>query len=160
MKTAEQWFAEYDESHRHPTNKRVHWVCVPAILFSTIALFWCVPIPFVTKFMPEPFQLWANMAIPLVLGALIFYFRISTSIFVGMFFVASLALFASFLLSTLQNPPLWALALGLFVVAWIGQFWGHKVEGKKPSFLKDLQFLFVGPAWVLAVLYRRWNIPI
>ncbi len=53
------------------------------------------------------------------------------------------------------NAPLWSLCAALFVLAWIGQFIGHAVEGKRPSFFKDLQFLLVGPLWLLADLYRR-----
>ena len=46
-------------------------------------------------------------------------------------------------------------AIGVFVVAWIAQFVGHKIEGRKPSFLTDLTYLLIGPAWVLAKLYRK-----
>ncbi len=51
-----------------------------------------------------------------------------------------------------QFLPLLTTSLAIFVIAWIGQFYGHKVEGKKPSFLKDLQFLLIGPAWVFEKL--------
>jgi uncharacterized membrane protein YGL010W len=51
--------------------------------------------------------------------------------------------------------PVWAICLTLFVVAWIGQFIGHKIEGKKPSFFKDVQFLLIGPAWLLSKVYRK-----
>ena len=49
-------------------------------------------------------------------------------------------------------------AFGIFVIAWIGQFIGHKIEGKKPSFLEDLQFLMVGPAWLLSFIYKKVGI--
>ena len=42
----------------------------------------------------------------------------------------------------------------VFVLAWIGQFIGHLIEGKRPSFFKDLQFLLIGPAWLMAFVYR------
>jgi uncharacterized membrane protein YGL010W len=58
-----------------------------------------------------------------------------------------------------QIAPLWLVSAIVFVVAWIGQFYGHKVEGKKPSFLKDIQFLLIGPAWLLHFIYRRLGIP-
>ena len=48
-----------------------------------------------------------------------------------------------------------ALAIGVFVVAWIGQFIGHKIEGRRPSFLTDLVYLLVGPLWTLSKLYKR-----
>jgi len=54
----------------------------------------------------------------------------------------------------------WIVAAVLFVAAWVGQFWGHKVEGKKPSFFKDVQFLLIGPAWLLSFIYKRVGIPV
>jgi uncharacterized membrane protein YGL010W len=55
---------------------------------------------------------------------------------------------------------LWAVSLGIFVTAWVFQFWGHSVEGKKPSFLKDLQFLLIGPAWIMSFVYKKLGISI
>jgi uncharacterized membrane protein YGL010W len=57
------------------------------------------------------------------------------------------------------DTPLWVISLIIFFVAWIGQFYGHKVEGKKPSFLKDIQFLLIGPAWLMHFIYKRLGIP-
>jgi uncharacterized membrane protein YGL010W len=51
--------------------------------------------------------------------------------------------------------PLWLTSLAIFVVAWIGQFIGHHIEGKRPSFFKDVQFLMIGPLWLMAAAYRR-----
>ncbi len=51
--------------------------------------------------------------------------------------------------------PLLYVSLAIFIIAWIGQFYGHKIEGKKPSFIKDLQFLLIGPAWVFEKLSKR-----
>ena len=75
--------------------------------------------------------------------------------FVGMVALTSLGLALCY---TWQGPLLWP-ALGGFLLLWVAQFVGHKIEGKRPSFLADLQFLLVGPAWVLASLYRRLGIP-
>lgn len=44
-------------------------------------------------------------------------------------------------------PGLWTLPTMLFVVGWIIQFIGHYFEGKKPEFLSDWRFLFVGLRW-------------
>ena len=48
--------------------------------------------------------------------------------------------------------------VALFVVGWIIQFVGHKIEGQKPSFFEDLQFLLIGPLWLLSDVYRRLGI--
>ena len=50
-------------------------------------------------------------------------------------------------------------AAAVFIVAWIGQFIGHAIEGRKPSFFEDVKFLLVGPAWLLHFIYRRAGIP-
>ena len=54
--------------------------------------------------------------------------------------------------------PLWLLCVILFVLAWLGQFYGHKIEGKKPSFLKDIQFLMIGPAWLMSFIYQKLGV--
>ena len=56
------------------------------------------------------------------------------------------------------DPEVWRLSLAIFIVAWIGQFIGHKIEGKKPSFFEDLQFLLIGPAWLLSFIYNKLGI--
>src|SRR5687768_2540563 len=45
MRTVEQWLQEYGESHRHATNKTLHWICVPIIVVSLIGLMWSLPTP-------------------------------------------------------------------------------------------------------------------
>ena len=49
-------------------------------------------------------------------------------------------------------------AIAVFVIAWIAQFIGHKHEGRKPSFLTDLTYLLIGPAWVVAKVLRKMGI--
>ncbi|MDX2135082.1 MAG: Mpo1-like protein [Saprospiraceae bacterium] len=149
-KSIQQWLDAYGESHQNPTNKLVHWVCVPSILFSIIGLLYAIPFP-VEKTM---FLNWAAVAFAL---ALVFYLRLSFSMFLGFVVIAVLMLWAWHSLAAVGIGALWA--LGIFVVAWIGQFWGHQVEGKKPSFLQDVQFLLIGPAWLLHFVYRRMGIP-
>ena len=59
-----------------------------------------------------------------------------------------------------MDYALWKISLSIFIIAWIGQFIGHKIEGMKPSFLKDIQFLLIGPAWLLSFIYKKLNIPL
>jgi uncharacterized membrane protein YGL010W len=95
----------------------------------------------------------------MVLGALVFYWRLSFSIFLGMLLVSGVALWGNLLLADCPCTSLWKANLGLFLVAWVFQFIGHKIEGKKPSFLKDLQFLLIGPAWLLHFIYKKLGVP-
>lgn len=127
MKTMSEWFDEYSESHQNKTNKSIHWVCVPAILFSIIGLL-------------AHFS--ALLTAALVALTLIFYARLDLVLAIAM---AALLLVMAWLIIIL--PVGVGFYIGLFVIAWIGQFYGHKIEGKKPSFFKDLQFLLIGPLW-------------
>lgn len=139
MKTLGEWLEEYGESHRNPVNKTVHWICVPLITFSVLGMLWAA----------SP---WA--AVAFVALASLFYFRLSPALALGMLPLAGLMLAAASVLP----GPFWS-SLAIFVLAWIGQFWGHKVEGRKPSFFKDVQFLLVGPLWLLSFVYRRLGLP-
>ena len=150
--TIDDWLAEYGESHQNPTNKLIHWICVPVILWCVLALLWLVPLGL------GP---WINGATVLILFSIIFYARLSWTLALGMSVISGMcaALIVGYL-STAPTLPLWAFALILFVIAWIGQFIGHHIEGKKPSFFKDLQFLLIGPAWLLSFIYRKLGIPL
>ncbi|MFD0738941.1 DUF962 domain-containing protein [Lysobacter koreensis] len=145
----DRWFASYSDDHRNPTNQLIHVFCVPAIAWSVIALLWCIPSPG-TLFRPGT---WAGVA---MFAAALFYYRASRRLGLGMIaMLVLMALLTGALYDVLGAGTLLWLALGVFVVAWIGQFLGHKIEGRKPSFLTDLTYLLIGPAWVLAKLYRK-----
>jgi uncharacterized membrane protein YGL010W len=77
---------------------------------------------------------------------------------VGMLFFSVICLAVANFLNLAFPGMLWMISLGIFVIAWIIQFIGHKVEGKKPSFLKDIQFLMIGPAWLMHFLYKKLGI--
>lgn len=135
MKTLQTWLAEYGESHQNQTNKRIHWLCVPAILFSLVGISW---------------QISTVLTIVLLALMLLFFVRLSKPLFL------SLGLLLLLMLALVAVLPVGSsFYIGLFVVAWIGQFYGHKVEGKKPSFFKDLQFLLIGPAWCVDALMQK-----
>ena len=143
MKRLDDWFGDYGQSHRHPTNVAIHKVAVPGIYLCGLALLWCLPRG------PLPFGL--NWAILAAIPVLLFYLRLSRPLFWGMAGFTTLGLVAC----ALWQGPLLLPALVAFVLLWIAQFVGHSIEGKRPSFLADLQFLLIGPAWVLASLYSR-----
>ena len=154
MRTASDWFAEYGESHRHRTNKLLHWVCVPFIVLAVIGLLWALPVPhaFASR---SPWINWGTLA---ALAAVAYYAALSPALAVGIT-LAFAGLFAIVSALDALPWPLWATSVVIFVAAWIGQFIGHAVEGKRPSFFKDVQFLLIGPLWLLAALYRRLGLP-
>ncbi len=159
MKNAQQWFAEYGESHQNPTNKLIHWVCVPAIFFSVIGLLTSLPSDALKPTFTSIPNEWINWGSLVIFLGLFFYLTMSLTIFIGMTVISFLVLLGNIWLAVNLPIPLWLFSVTLFVIAWIGQFIGHGIEGKKPSFLKDLLFLLVGPAWLLGFVYKRLGIP-
>ncbi len=139
------------------TNKAIHWICVPLIFFSIIGLFWSIPQgPLDYLFLGNnPFINWATLALVLIL---IYYLTLSIPLFFGMALTVAFFSFAAYLLDQWTVAPLWLVSIIIFFLAWIGQFYGHKIEGKKPSFLKDVQFLLIGPAWLMSFIYRKFGI--
>lgn len=149
MRTAEEWFSSYSRDHQNPKNRAIHWVCVPAILWAVIAALWTIPVPGALS----PTGVWSWLAMTF---ALVFYFRMSRSLGLAMLVLfAALFILTELLYGALGPSHLLQLALSVFVVAWVGQFIGHIYEGKRPSFLTDLSYLMVGPAWLIGKLMRR-----
>ena len=153
MRTAQEWFDEYAVSHQNATNQRVHYICVPVIFFSVIGLLMSIPATLLENTFGLYNPLVENWAA--VIGVIIsfFYMRLGFWYFIEMLFVMLLCIIGNFWLG--NNVNLLYASLTIFVFGWIGQFWGHKVEGKKPSFVKDLQFLLIGPLWVIQKLGRN-----
>ncbi len=154
MRTANQWLNEYGDSHRNATNKALHWICVPVILWCVLGLWWIAPFPAGLRAAVPA----ANWAVIVVLAALIYYAFLSVRLALGVLPLLLLMLWSIDALYRSALAPLWLVCIALFVLAWIGQFIGHAIEGKRPSFFKDVQFLMIGPLWLLADLYRRLGI--
>src|SRR5688572_9380323 len=154
MKNVDQWLSEYGESHQNSANKTLHWICVPIIVISLVGLLWSLPVPGVMREV-SPLLNWGTLVLA---AGVLYYFSMSRSLALGML---AFVILVSFCILGLQNLPwsLWAVCLTLFVIAWIGQFIGHHYEGKRPSFFKDIQFLMIGPLWLMSFIYRRLGIP-
>ena len=149
--------SEYGSSHQNRQNKLIHWVAVPIIAWTIVALFWSIPIP--ETFSLVPYLNWATMALFLTV---IYYAALSWTLAIGMVLFAVICIGFVSAYASLPAPglSLWQFAIIAFVIAWIFQFIGHKIEGKKPSFFKDVQFLLIGPAWLMSFIYRKLGIPI
>lgn len=136
-KSLAQWFYEYAQSHQNLTNKKIHYLCVPVIFLTIVAFLFKISV--------------IGFAV-IAIGVLIFYLRLSLVLF------GAMTLFMFACTAIVYYIPLhFSVWIAIFVVAWIGQFIGHKIEGAKPSFFQDLQFLLIGPAWVAMML--TGNIP-
>jgi len=157
MRKIDQLLAEYGESHQNVTNKTIHWICVPLIFFSVMGLIASIPSGLVQTYLGQgnPYANWGTVALLL---AIAYYVSLSITLTIGMALFGLLCLFVDKTIVQ-SGLSLWIVCLVVFVAAWIGQFYGHEVEGKKPSFFKDLQFLLIGPAWLLHFIYKRLGIP-
>lgn len=155
MRKIDLLFAEYAESHRNPTNKLIHWICVPLIFWAILGFISYIPTP---NFYIRNFgYLSIASGISLIFIAL-FYLRLSWRISLMMFIVMLIMEYFISSLNLALGRISWTVYLSVFILSWIGQFYGHKVEGKNPSFLKDLQFLLVGPIWLLHFILKKTRI--
>lgn len=135
----DQLLAHYGESHRHPKNERIHFVAIPLIMLSLLGLLYAL----------HPW-----LAYALVLGSMVYYARLSTPFLVAM---AVLSIVGLALVYAMGEYRL-TISVAIFVGAWIAQFVGHNIEGKKPSFFEDLQYLLVGPIFVLSKLFLKLGV--
>jgi|SRR6185437_4963566 len=152
MKSITEWLSEYGESHQNPTNKKVHFICVPLIFFSIVGLLYSIKIA-------QVFGIEITLAHVMLVGVAIYYFSLSIPIAIGMILYAAFCLMLCYTIEWGVGHLL-IISILLFVFAWIAQFYGHNIEGKKPSFLKDVQFLLIGPAWIMSFLLKKVGISI
>ena len=134
-KTLHQWLAEYSLSHQHPVNRAIHAVCVPAILFAIVAVLWDLHlfglrVAYLLMVLVAPFYVWLGLRAVGVMAAQ---------------FLACVLILSFWPLAL----PLIDTSIAIFAAAWIGQFVGHAIEGRRPKFFQDLTFLLIGPLWVV-----------
>lgn len=153
MRTYSQWMDEYGVSHKNPTNQLIHKVCVPLIMLSVIGFLWCIPRPEV--FGQIPYLNWATL---FIFGCLAFYLSLSFKMFLAM--IVQTIIMCAICHRIYVSGNLLVFSAVVFVLSWIAQFWGHKIEGKKPSFLQDLAFLLIGPLWVTRFLFKKLGISV
>lgn len=155
MKKIDSLLNEYGESHKNKTNKFIHWICVPLIYLSIVGLVRSIPSDLLSnEYLSENYLNWASITVLLVM---IYYLSMSFMLTLGMTIFSFICLYICNTLILLNLSILW-ISVVIFIVSWVFQFIGHKIEGKKPSFLKDIQFLMIGPAWLMHFIYKKLNI--
>lgn len=155
MRKIDLLFAEYAESHRNATNKLIHWICVPLIFWTILGFISIIPSKAIGFRYIGEISYVSFAAIALVT---IFYMRLSVLISLMMFFVMILMESFAYGINIRFKGDSWMAYLSVFIATWILQFVGHQIEGKKPSFIKDLQFLLVGPIWLLSFILKKLGI--
>ena len=161
MKTAEKsevdvLFDKYAESHQNHSNELIHWVCVPLIVFSLLGLVWAIPFPHL-EFLGR-YNGYLNWASFLIAFSVYYYYKLSpvmSYLMLLLIFAMSMGIVQLEKWELAGGPALWLVCAVIFVLAWIGQFIGHKIEGKKPSFLEDVKFLLIGPIWLLHFICKK-----
>ena len=159
MRKIDSLLSEYGESHQTKFNKIVHYFCVPAIFFSLIGLFSAIPIgSSLQEVVPTGLVPFMHLGTLIIVLGLFYYLRLSVTLFIGMLVFSALVLLGINVIANANIAPVWVIMVAIFVIAWIVQFVGHNHEGKKPSFLKDVQFLMIGPAWTMSHLFEALKI--
>lgn len=155
MRKIDLFFAEYGESHKNATNKLIHWICVPLIFWTILGFVSLIPSP---HFCASHFGCISIVSIIAIVLVTLFYLRLSLLISFIMIFVMLLMEHFAYAVNIHFEKNSWIVYLSIFIITWILQFVGHKIEGKKPSFLKDLQFLLIGPIWLLSFILKKSGI--
>jgi uncharacterized membrane protein YGL010W len=158
MTTMQDWFDAYGVSHQNPVNKAIHWICVPLIFFTILGILSLIPFGFISDFLPDAVVPYVHAGTLLVLFGIVFFLRLSFPIALGMAIVSAVFLWLVQLVHMSLGGEAWIFFVSVFVLSWIGQFIGHKIEGAKPSFFDDLKFLMIGPAWLLHFIYRKLGV--
>ena len=151
MNNVNEWNEEYAKYHKNKTNKIIHWICIPLIMFSLLGL-----LSLMTLFTYNSVSISALWFF--IIFAIGYYIKLSKSLALGMSIVSICFIYFIELINQNFINQKFEIFLGIFIISWIGQFIGHKIEGKKPAFVKDLQFLLIGPLWLLSYIYEKLGI--
>lgn len=150
-KDISSWLSEYHKYHKNYTNKLIHWFCVPLIMLSLFGLLSLLDFEIINDKI--------NVLNIFIILSLLFYIRLSVSLTIGMLGISIIFVLLINNINSLLDSSLYYY-ISIFIIAWIGQFIGHKIEGEKPAFFKDLQFLLIGPLWLLSFIYKKFDIKI
>ena len=143
MKSVNYWLEEYSVSHQNALNIMIHKLCVPLIVWCILGFLW----------------LFSSLILICTLVSIVFFYGLlSIPLCLGFLLEIVVMLLSIYLLEIFLYEKMFSIFFISFVLAWILQFIGHLIEGKKPSFLKDLQFLLIGPLWSLSLTYKKLKI--
>ena len=139
QRRVDQLLDHYGQSHQNPRNELIHFIAIPVIMLSLVGMM---------------YELHPMVAYVFMGASMVYYARLSAVFFITM--LGGTALMLALVHAMGEQRLRWCVSA--FVVAWIFQFIGHKIEGKKPSFFEDIQYLWVGPLFVLSKLFLKLGI--
>ena len=151
MNNVNEWNEEYAKYHKNKANKIIHWICIPLIMFSLLGLLSLMILFTINSVTISALWFFITFAIG-------YYIKLSKSLALGMTIISIFFIYIIELINLNFINQKFEIFLVIFIISWIGQFIGHKIEGKKPAFVKDLQFLLIGPLWLLSYIYEKLDI--
>jgi uncharacterized membrane protein YGL010W len=159
LRRIDVYFNRLDASHQNPTNRLIHWFCVPLMVLGILGMAWALPFPHI-GFLGQ-YNGYFNWASFIIAFAIYYYLKLSPL----------LSYFALFLLFGISygvmqlaawehagGPPLALISPLILFAALAGQYIGSKIEGKDESFNDDTRLLHVTPLWMLYSLTKRFGL--
>lgn len=142
--------AQYAETRQHPTNRLLHFIFMPLMVFSVLGLFWSIPFPYLS-FLGK-YNGFVNWASFLIAFGGYYYYRLSPVLLylmIMLVFVTALIIVQLEKWVAIGGPAIWMVCTVTFIVALVGLLIGRKIEGKQTPFLVAVKSLLIGPIWVL-----------
>ncbi|MEK6976300.1 MAG: Mpo1-like protein [Candidatus Thermoplasmatota archaeon] len=144
MKTLVDQMSMYAAYHRDPTNKAIHFLFVPLIIWSAMGLLMEVP-------GVELATLTVTLAHAVALVLLVYYLRLDFPLGVAMVFLFTFLLVTAWNVHGTMGNQSWMLFLAVFAGSWIAQIIGHSAfEHRKPALADNVFQVFVAPIFVMA----------
>lgn len=154
-----QHFIQFENYHQHPTNRLLQWFCIPLTAFSILGMIWAIPVQF--HFLGK-YKDFANLATIFIGIVMYYYWTLSRVLFWTMLFTLGIFSYCIVQLEYWERaggPAFWSVCVVIFIISMVGKFIGHKIEGKKTSFMTDLKFLLIDPLWLWSKLFTKFKIP-
>lgn len=153
MTSADTWLEAYGRGPARLDAGILMWVCVPLSIFGLTGLLWSVPVPEI--FSNAVVLNWGTV---FLMATVVYYFIVSINLAFGAlpFIVLDVAVVSW--LDSLASP-LWPVSAAMLLSAAAAQLISERLRGRSISVLRDLQYIMLGPLWLLAAIYRRLGIP-
>lgn len=149
----ERQFSFYLSYHNNKINQLIHIICVWPILFTAQIMLSYTPnvLQDVQLFSVVPVQYKLNWAFAATIIYTVYYMLVEQPGIAGPIAASFTVLGYLFANKLSENPDNFNIALGIHVVCWIAQFYGHGAhEGRAPALLDNLlQAIFMAPLFVL-----------
>ena len=144
MKTLVEEMSVYAAYHRDATNKAIHFIFVPLIVWSAMGLLiqagsWPLG------------SLEVTLAHVIAVALLIYYLWLDLPLGIAMVFLFTFMLVTALQVDAALGSTAWMLFLAVFAGSWVAQLVGHKAfEHRKPALVDNLWQVFVAPIFVMA----------